>query len=524
MERIRERCGETGDQLLPMGFAGVAHRALLVHELTHEIRWAFANAWGAARGDGPESRWMIPDQPDPDREETAGLYGPKESDHRVALITGRDGGRRIADGRGHLVPTLVIDPADAAYLPAPQCAGRQAFRRELNKRLRAATRPGRVRTVVLQLRIRSLGDLQLVETVLDWLHRRIDRGRAAVVPLDLETTETAGADDHGGEEPGCEPGALLPLGDAAVAAADNRVAGRRSNAQTDQTLRILGGVTSVAGCEQTARARPGRELLSAMPGDATLAGPGFDISFDAGRFVSLRAAASPERPGEPHVPALGPATTTLCVRSRAVTFEPFSSFSLESELSRGIHGIEQLASPLLAGTASVTTEALVVEDHEALLLNLEAAWPGFAGTGDGRDNAASRTAPAILSLLEWRLPRDGVRISVAYPDRSSRVLQIGAGAPVRTAAGWLLRLGTENGGAVISFWTPGGAPLVADNRVVLDADCCRFGVGGAYSVGPAAARMRFSVLVCPGHREGGIAASIERSRHLPTSIRREVER
>lgn len=514
LERILERSQRTEDRIIPMGYAGVPHRLLVAAEADNELTWACTNQWHTGLSEitarhhaRPPAPVVLPDQPDPERRTDDATYG-------IVAQTAAGAELRMGDARAPVVP-IASPPAE--WETDNGGATGQRYRRMLQRSIAAGLRRARSAQMplVLHARITQRSDTAAAKVVLELLRAR-RTPRCSVVALPGIDADPHNDTTYSRAVDGPEPFARVQPLPRLLAASDNRSAGRRSNTRVEQTLRALAGIDP--GAPPTEH-RTTREIISTMPGEATITADAFDARFATGRLAGLTVGEDRRETGL----VLGgqPAVSAVTVDGERTPFEPFSSFSVEGDECRGIHGIERLTPQAnrrrrhgaaeSAGPAAVTTETLIVGDHDALLLNVTVEWPGWETTG----------SDGALALLEWTLAADTLDgAMLTYPDGDSRRIRVDTNMP---QAGWALRAATDTAVLHVSTWTQSGSPLIVDRSFHRTHNGVGFSLGGTHAVGVSPTTHRFAIVICVGSSSCGLSTSIDRTHRLPAAIRRAAE-
>lgn len=472
--RIVERVEDLGDRLLPMGYSGVPHRLLRADELANELRWAHRNKWKSGVADRVRNPLpcILPDQSDFTRPAAVELY----HDAQIAAAG------------------PILSPCAWFGAGTEQSDDRERAIRRLRRMIGKAFRSSDGASL-LRLRASNERDVDTAKLVLDALLPRLEHRRDCLVPAECEWIGGASASQPapfvGAEATKAPPARVI------VQAADQRVSGRRSVALCEQTLRVLAGhETANAATEPPPRA-PARDLLSTMPGDSILSGPGFDACFDAGRFVGLVGSAASR-------PALREARSVIIHRRTRHEMLASSSFSLETTLSRGIRGEEIVTLDEIERSAVVATEALFVEELGGLLINV---------------TIHADRSPIELRLLEAPVGTgDSCEITSIYPDGSGCRI-VGEGE----AAGWGYHICGEFQEFTVTLWSRGGSPVIADNLLERREDAWWLALGGRWQLERTSEPEPFlSIVVCPESPSTGLAATLVKTRRLPAAMRREI--
>ena len=429
LKPIRSRIEASGDAVTAMGFSGASHPLLNIDELEREVSWGLRNPWATGVTDvlGIRPRTMVPRVADVLRPAAWKLY----ADHGFGLIgiSPDPVARRPEAAAGCRLFTCI---AVSSWTPGSTAA--QRLRRQLSSSPE----------VFLLLDLSGVKDPEAVRLVLAAPAGVFGGRQPEFSPFD-EPTEALPS----GPPARCARLDWSPLSPAGLRAALAGTAGvsrkkRKKNEEYDSLLGRMGSVGDGAAPGAARPHDPRRQLrlVAHMLGDVSLAGSGFDVRLQGGRFSGIM------RQGRELMP-VRPARSFVRARGSLWQYRTVSSFSFESDHGTGLR--EELRIDGREDSV-VSIEYSFRDDSPLLSIALEIQFPELP-----LGAAVDEYAPLALPL---RLLKRGesATIEIAAPDGSTSSVEVSEETGSLFAPGAQHRIRRGDGGwIVLHFSTPGGS-------------------------------------------------------------------
>ena len=425
---LRSRIEAGGDTVAAMGFSGASHPLLNIDELEREVSWGLKNPWATGIADllGARPQVLMPSVADILRPAAWKLYG----DHGFRLIgVFPDAGGRTRDvpaGCRSFVKIMV-----SSWTPGSPASQRL-------RRLMSSSPE-----VLLQLDLSGVKDPETVRILLAAPIGLFGGRPPEFSPFD-EPTDALPA----GPPARCTRLDWSPFSLAGLHAALEGTAGisrkkRKKNEEYDSLLGRMGSIEdgAVPGVEKPHDPRRQLRLVAHMLGDVSLAGSGFDVRLQGGRFSGIT------RQGRELMP-VRPARSFVRTRGSLWQYRTVSSFSFESDHGTGLR--EELRIDDREDSV-VSIEYSFRDDSPLLSIVLEIRFPELP-TGAAVDEYAPLALP--LRLLK---KGESATIEVAAPDGSTSSVDVSEETGSLFAPGAQHRIRREDGGwIVLHFAAPGG--------------------------------------------------------------------
>lgn len=427
LKPLRLRIERNGDALTALGFAGAVHPLLNIDELEREVSWGLKNPWGTGLMDvlGVRPSILIPRVADLSRPGAWKLYG----DHGFRSI-----GVFPVDGDRAPLPSPGCLPFVRAMVAS--CAPGSPEARRLRHILASSAE------IFLQLDLTGVTDPDAVRTLLEGAAGLFAGRLPAFSPL-------ADPPDALPPRPALSSGRLewRPFTLAGLWATLDRTAGisRKKRKKNEEYAALLGQLGSTRdGSAAEAREsvtdpRRHLRLVAHMLGEVTLAGSGFDVRLQGGRFSGIT------RQGTELMP-VRPARSFVRAGGNSLTYRTVSSFSFESDHGTGLR--EELRIDGREGSV-VSIEYSFRDDSPLLSIALEMRFPDFPAGAQ-----VDEYAPLALPL---RVLKKGetATVEVSAPDGSASSVEVSEETESAPAPGAVHRIRRMDGGWIVLHF---GAP------------------------------------------------------------------
>jgi hypothetical protein len=218
---------------------------------------------------------------------------------------------------------------------------------------------------------------------------------------------------------------------------------RKKNEEYSSLLSQLGSIADGSAAPAAGAADPRKQLrlVAHMLGDVALAGSGFDVRLQGGRFSGVT------RQGHELMP-VRPARSFLRVGGRLLTYRTVSSFSFESEHGTGLR--EELRIDDVQGSL-IRIEYSFRDDSPFLSVVVETQFPQIPPGAQ-----VEEYAPLAIALRPLK-KGEAAAVEVSAPDGSTSSIEVSEEAGSVLAPGALHRIRRVDGGwVVIAFDSPGG--------------------------------------------------------------------
>jgi hypothetical protein len=425
---LRSRIELRGDAVTAMGFSGASHPLLNIDELEREVSWGLKNPWGTGITDvlGMRPPILIPRVADLWRPAAWKLYG----DHGFRLIgVFPDAGDRPPEAAAGCLPFI--------RTMVSTCTPGSPEARRLRRLLASSPES------FLQLDLSGVTDKDAVRVLLVAAVGLFGGRPPALSPLAEPSGTLPG-------RPAGRPGRLdwAPFSLAGLHAALERTAGisrkkRKKAEEYGALLNQMGSIGDRSAASVESAQDPHRKLrlVAHMLGEVSLAGTGFDVRLQGGRFSGIT------RQGMELMP-VRPARSFVRARGSLWYYRTVSSFSFESDHGTGLR--EELRIDGKEGSL-LSIEYSFRDDSPLLSIVLEMRFPEIPAGAQ-----VDEYAPLALPL---RLLKKGeaAAIEVSAPDGSTSSVEVTEETGSAFAPGALHRIRRVDGGWIIlQFAAPGG--------------------------------------------------------------------
>jgi hypothetical protein len=427
LKLLRSRIEKRRDAVAAMGFSGASHPLLNIDELEREVSWGLKNPWGTGTMDvlGIRPLVLIPRVADLARPAAWKLYG----EHGFRLIGVFPNPVEAPEGADGLLPFIRIMVSTCP----PGSPEAQRLRRVI------ASTP----EALLMMDLSGVTDPEMVRELL--------AGPAGLfggrLPEFSPVADPAEALPAG---PSRRPVRLdwTPLSLSGIHDALARTAGiskkkRKKNEEYDALLSRMGSMEDGSTPAPAKAHDPHRQLrlVAHMLGDVSLAGSGFDVRLQGGRFCGIT------RQGKELMP-VRPARSFLRSRGGLWQYRTVSSFSFESDHGTGLR--EELRIDGREDSV-ISIEYSFRDDSPLLSIALEIRYPQLP-SGAQVDEYAPLAIP--LRLLK---KGEAATIEVAAPDGSTSSVMVSEDTGSVFAPGAQHRIRRGDGGwIVLHFASQGG--------------------------------------------------------------------
>jgi hypothetical protein len=451
LKPLRARIEQRGDAVAAMGFSGASHPLLNIDELEREVSWGLKNPWGTGITDvlGIRPAILVPRIADCARPAAWKLY----RDHGFRLIGVFPDAAEKAAGVGCISFMRIMVSTCTPGSPDVQRV-RRLF----------SSWP----EVLLQLDLSGVTDPDSVRALLEG-PAGLFGGRTPVFsPLVQPTAELPAG-------PSGQPQRLdwTPFSHAGLHSALSQTAGisrkkRKKNEEYDALLNQMGSLADETKPAAAKGHDPRKQLrlVAHMLGDVTLAGSGFDVRLQGGRFSGIT------RQGRELMP-LRPARSFVRTRGGLWQYRTVSSFSFESDHGTGLR--EELR---IDGREDsiVSIEYSFRDDSPLLSIVLEIRYPDLPSGA-----LLDEYAPLALPLRTLK-KGETAAVEIAAPDGSTSSVTVSekTGSVFAPGAHHRIRRG-DGGWVVLHFASPGetawGLPsfCVTRSRGARILECNPFG-------------------------------------------------
>jgi hypothetical protein len=214
---------------------------------------------------------------------------------------------------------------------------------------------------------------------------------------------------------------------------------RKKNEEYGELFGHLESAKDVKTAEYSRDPRSQLRLVAHMLGDVALAGSGFDVRLQGGRFSGIR------RAGRELMP-LHPARSFLRVEGDLRWYRTVSSFSFESDHGTGLREDLRIDGK---DNSQVSIEYSFRDDSPLLSIAVDVQFPGL-----GADSQVDEYAPLAFAVRPLK-KGEAARIEVSAPDGSTSSVEVSEEAGSVLAPGFLHRIRRVDGGWIIlHFGTP----------------------------------------------------------------------
>jgi hypothetical protein len=440
LKPLAARIESQADGVTAMGFSGAAHPLLTIDELEREVTWGLKNPWGTGITDvlGVRPLLLVPRVADLRRADSWKVYG-----HNGFGLIGifRDEGTRVSEV-----------PAGCLSFVRAGLAGNRPDAEDARRVGRLASSPS---GTLLQVDLSGVTDGGALRSLLEGPSGIFGARMPALQPLpEPPGPLPAAAPARQGKQdwrPFCLAGLHETLEDTGSLSRKKR----KKNDEYGALLSRMGSAGDGRPAAQDAgKLQKNLRLVAHMLGEVALAGNGFDVRLQGGRFCGIT------RQGKQMLPAL-PALSYLRVGSKTSWYRTVSSFSFESDRGTGLR--EELRIPGTDGP-SVGIEYSFQDDSPLLSIVLDTIFPDVAAGAQVQEHAPLALALRLLkkgesATIEFSAP-DGSGSSVDVSEETGSVIVPGALHRIRrTDGGWILLRYSHPG---ISAW---GLPSFRVRRI-----------------------------------------------------------